>query len=493
MKLHIKSIACLCAAALFAACGGRQTHSGEHDHAHETHATHSHEQHVHTEHDSHHSHVHEEESHNHAEHSREAHSEHTHSHEGHSQCTHEHEEHDHSSHEHEHDHDHAHEAEHTHEHSSVSSHNHEHEHAHEADASTHDHSSEAHDHGHNHNHGEGIAFSKQQAKAAGLVVDVVAEVPFSGVIKAAGHIQVPQGSEAVVVATSAGVLYYTNPSIVEGIAVEADKSLAGITAKKLQDGDPLVKARLAYETAQAEYERAQRLVGDKIISAKEYEQIRLRYETAKTTYEGQAQGMTERGASVTSPIAGYVKQLLVPNGSYVEVGQPVAVVSQTRRLQLRAEVSERDYAQLSKVTAAHFIPSYTDKLYKTSELNGRLVAYGKSASDVASHYIPVTFEFDNVGDIIPGSYAEVYLLTAPEEGVVSLPVASLTEEQGLYYVYVQVCAEEYEKREVRLGRRNGERVEILHGIHYGDRVVTHGAYHVKLASMSTAIPHGHSH
>ena len=325
------------------------------------------------------------------------------------------------------------------------------------------------------------------------MVEVVEEAPFSGVIKTAGHIQAPQGAEAVVVATSAGVLYYTNPSIVEGIAVEADKPLAGITAKKLQDGDPLVKARLAYETAQAEYERAQRLVGDKIISVKEYEQIRLRYETAKTTYEGQAEGMIERGASVASPIAGYVKQVLVPNGSYVEVGQPVAVVTQTRRLQLRAEVSERDYAQLAKVTAANFTPAYTDKLYKTTELNGRLVAYGKAARDAASHYIPVTFEFDNVGDIIPGAYAEVYLLTAPEEGVVSLPVAALTEEQGLYFVYVQVCAEEYEKRNVHPGRRNGERVEIMHGLHQGERVVTHGAYHVKLASMSTAIPHGHSH
>ena len=297
----------------------------------------------------------------------------------------------------------------------------------------------------------------------------------------------------MVVATAAGVLYYATPSIVEGIAVEADKPLAGISAKKLQDGDPLQKARLAYETALAEYERAQRLVGDKIISAREFEQIRLRYETAKTTYEGQAQGMTERGASVSSPIKGYLKQVLVPNGAYVEVGQPIAVVTQTRRLQLRAEVSQRDYAQLSKVTAAHFTPAYTDKLYKTTDLNGRLVAYGKAASDVASHYIPVTFEFDNVGDIIPGSYAEVYLLTAPEEGVVSLPVSALTEEQGLYFVYVQVCAEEFEKRAVHLGRRNGERVEILHGIHHGERVVTRGATQVKLASMSTAIPHGHTH
>ena len=232
---------------------------------------------------------------------------------------------------------------------------------------------------------------------------------------------------------------------------------------------------------------------DKIISAKEYEQIRLHYEVAKATYEGQAHGMTEKGVSLVSPIAGFLKQLLVSNGSYVEVGQPVAVVTQTRHLQLRAEVSEKDYTQLSQITAENFRPSYTSKLYKTSELNGRLVAYGKMALEETSHYIPVTFEFDNVGDIVPGSYVEVYLLTAPEEGVVSLPVEALTEEQGLYFVYVQVCAEEFEKRSVHPGRRNGERVEILHGLHHGERVVTHGAYHVKLASMSTAIPHGHSH
>ena len=456
MTKPLSTLACLCAAVLFAACGGKQSHAHDHEHDHHAHAEHS----------CSHDHSHDAHEHDHAEHA--------HDHSTHSECTHDHE------HEHNHHAEHAHDA---HDHSG---------HSHEGNHDHHDHAEHAHD-AHGHAHGEGIAFTKKQAEAAGLVVEVVEEAPFSGVIKTAGHIQAPQGAEAVVVATSAGVLYYTNPSIVEGIAVEADKPLAGITAKKLQDGDPLVKARLAYETAQAEYERAQRLVGDKIISVKEYEQIHLRYETAKTTYEGQAKGMTERGASVASPIAGYVKQVLVPNGSYVEVGQPVAVVTQTRRLQLRAEVSERDYAQLAKVTEAHFAPAYIDKLYKTSELNGRLVAYGKAASDAASHYIPVTFEFDNVGDIIPGSYAEVYLLTTPEDGVVSLPTEALTEEQGLYFVYVQVCAEEYEKRSVHPGRRNGERVEILHGLHHGERVVTHGAYHVKLASMSTAIPHGHSH
>lgn len=447
MNRPIATIACLCAACLFAACGGRggETHNHEHhDHAAHSQCSHDHE----------HQHDHAHDGHSQEEH---AHGECTHDHEhNHENCTHDHAEHNHEGHSH----------------------------------ASHD------DHGHGHEehaHGEGIAFTKAQAEAAGLQVETIEELPFYGVIKTSGHIQAPAGSEAVVVAASSGVLYYTDPSIVEGKAVTKDQALAGVSAKKLQDGDPLVKARLAYETALAEYERAQRLVDDKIISAKEFEQIRLRYETAKTTYEGQAQGMTAKGASVTSPMSGYIKQLLVANGEFVEVGQPIAVVTQARRLQLRAEVSEQHYSQLPKVSAAYFSPSYTDRLYKTAEMNGRLVAYGRAAVEGASHYLPVTFEFDNVGDIIPGTYAEVYLLTTPEEGVVSVPISALTEEQGLYYVYVQVCAEEFMKREVHPGRRNGERVEILHGLHHGDRVVTQGAYQVKLASVTTAIPHGHAH
>lgn len=447
MNRPIATIACLCAACLFAACGGRggETHNHEHhDHAAHSQCSHDHE----------HQHDHAHDGHSHEEH---AHGECTHDHEhNHENCTHDHAEHNHEGHSH----------------------------------ASHD------DHGHGHEghaHGEGIAFTKAQAEAAGLQVETIEELPFYGVIKTSGHIQAPAGSEAVVVAASSGVLYYTDPSIVEGKAVTKDQALAGVSAKKLQDGDPLVKARLAYETALAEYERAQRLVDDKIISAKEFEQIRLRYETAKTTYEGQAQGMTAKGASITSPMSGYIKQLLVANGEFVEVGQPIAVVTQARRLQLRAEVSEQHYSQLPKVSAAYFSPSYTDRLYKTAEMNGRLVAYGRAAVEGASHYLPVTFEFDNVGDIIPGTYAEVYLLTTPEEGVVSVPISALTEEQGLYYVYVQVCAEEFMKREVHPGRRNGERVEILHGLHHGDRVVTQGAYQVKLASVTTAIPHGHAH
>ena len=78
--------------------------------------------------------------------------------------------------------------------------------------------------------------------------------------------------------------------------------------------------------------------------------------------------------------------------------------------------------------------------------------------------------------------------------VLALPVTALTEEQGLYFIYLQLDEEGYKKQEVTLGANDGKEVQILTGLKAGDRVVTKGAYQVKLASASNAIPaHSHEH
>ena len=137
---------------------------------------------------------------------------------------------------------------------------------------------------------------------------------------------------------------------------------------------------------------------------------------------------------------------------------------------------------------------YNNKVYALSELNGRLLSYGKASGGGSGYYVPVTFEFDNKGDIVPGSFVEVYLLSSPMENVIALPRAALTEEQGSFFVYLQLDEEGYKKQLVTLGADNGESVQILSGVKAGDRVVTEGAYQVKLASATNAIPaHSHEH
>jgi multidrug efflux pump subunit AcrA (membrane-fusion protein) len=68
------------------------------------------------------------------------------------------------------------------------------------------------------------------------------------------------------------------------------------------------------------------------------------------------------------------------------------------------------------------------------------------------------------------------------------------QDYNLYYVYVEIAGESFEKRPVRLGVDDGFQVQVLSGLAEGEWVVTEGAYQIKMASMSSTIPaHGHEH
>lgn len=363
----------------------------------------------------------------------------------------------------------------------------EHEHDHEM----HHEEEEAHAH---EAHGAGeVVFKKQDAEAIGLQTQTVQLGVFSEVIKTSGQIQSAQGSETVLVATVPGVVTLGDTRFVDGTAVRKGQPVLTLASNTLSDGDVAIRIKNAYQTAKREFERMEQLIGDKIVSQKEYEQARLAYENAKVAYDAIQGKQSVRGVAVTAPMNGFLKNILVKEGDYVTVGQPLATISQNNRLLLRADVSEKNYARLPMIRSAHFKTPYDDKVYKLDELDGRLLSYGKSSGN-NSFYIPVLFEFDNKGAVIAGSYVEVYLLGKPMEQVLSVPTSALVEEQGLYCVYLRLDEDCYKKQYVTLGADNGEAVQILSGLKTGDEVVTKGAYQIKLASASNAIPaHTHHH
>lgn len=338
-----------------------------------------------------------------------------------------------------------------------------------------------------------VTFKKANAEAIGLKTVKMQPSAFTQVIPTSGQVLAAQGEESVVVATVPGVVSFGQLPFVDGTAVRKGQTLLSIASKGLSDGDVAIKAKAAYEAAKAEFERMQSLVGDRIVSAKEFEQARLNYEQAKTAYEAIADKQTAKGVGVVASLNGYLKNIQVKEGDYVSVGQPLATIAQSNRLVLRADVSERYYGSLPMVQSANFKTPYDDAVYQLSDLRGRLLSYGRSSGG-DSFFVPVTFEFDNKGAILPGSFVEVYLLTKPMEQVLSVPVGSLIEEQGVYSVYVRLDDDCYRKQPVTLGANNGVAVQILSGLHVGDEVVTEGTHQVKLASASNAIPaHTHHH
>ena len=340
-----------------------------------------------------------------------------------------------------------------------------------------------------HEHANLIELDQKKAQAAGVVVREISPTAFHGVLKVSGKVLPASGSEKTVVATVAGIVSMVHP-LTEGMSVGKGTSVFRISSNQLPEGDVAQRARIAYETALADYKRKKDLVADKIVTQKEYLDAKANMERAALAYKALGKSNSS-GIAVVAQMSGFIKECLVKQGDYVEVGQPLMTISQNKHLYLRAEVPESSYGMLSQITSANFKTSYSQQVYQLSSMGGKLLTYGKGSS-MESAFIPVTFEFDNRNGVIPGAFAEIYLLTTQRPNVLSVPISAITEEQGVYFIYIQEEAAHYRKQEVKLGESDGTRVEILSGLKSGEKVVIQGAIHVKLAASTMEIP-GHSH
>lgn len=357
-----------------------------------------------------------------------------------------------------------------------------------------------HDHGalHGHEetgaagHSDEIVIAPEKAEAAGITAEKIVPSAFSGVIRTGGQVLPAKGDERTLVATADGIVSFSG-NYFEGAAVKEGQPMFSLISGTIQDGNRIGKAKVAYESAKAEYERASALVDSKIVSRKEYVKIKENYDNARLAYEALKPNADGTGVEVAAPFAGYVESIFVKDGDYVSMGTPLVCVTQNRRLVLQADVSQRYYDRVREIVSANFMTPSMKEAVSIASLGGRLLSVGRSSAE-SSYYIPVAFEFVNNGDIVPGSFAEVWLRTAERQGVLSLPVSAITEEQGLYFVYLKLDGSCYRKQEVMLGESDGIRVEIISGLKAGDNVVVKGAYNVRLASASNVIPaHTHNH
>ncbi|MCM1313709.1 MAG: efflux RND transporter periplasmic adaptor subunit [Bacteroides sp.] len=341
-------------------------------------------------------------------------------------------------------------------------------------------------------HSNEIVFEKSAARAAGVRTETVGLASFAGVVRASGKILSSPEDETVVVANVSGIVHF-NTRIAEGVRMEKGQTVFVLSAEHIQDGDPAARASVVYEAAKKDYERAARLVGQKIISEKEFNAVKSVYEEARIAYEATAGNRSADGTMVKVPSDGYVSDCMVGEGDYVTVGQPLMRIVRNRKLRLRADVAARHYTVLNKIVAARFMTSYSDSIYHTADLHGRLLSYGRTMADT-SGYIPVIFEIDNTGTLLSGAFADIYLLTKEERQAMTVPLSAITEEQGAKFVYVQDDDDCYHKQAVSLGMSDGERTEVVKGLDVGDKVVTQGAVRVKLAGAGSIIPaHTHNH
>lgn len=337
---------------------------------------------------------------------------------------------------------------------------------------------DAHHEAEEHHHDEAglIELADEQAAKFDVTIDTIQPGEFATVIRCSGIVERSASNVATAAAPSAGVVRFA-PGFTQGATVQRQAVIATIDFDAVSGGNENRAAAAAVEAARREVERLKPLYDERLVIQAEYNAALAELSRAEAVYSPAA-----ACGHVHAPISGVVAQLMVSDGGHVSAGDPIATFASDNSLTLHAEVTADSYASLQSITDAR-IGAYT------------LSEHGGKRTGISSEngYACIYFAFNNDGNIVPGSGADVYLLGAPRADVISVPLAAVTEQQGTHYVYKPHSPGHYEKIPVRLGASDGLRVEITSGINAGDPIVTNGAMTVRLAESSGAIPEGHSH
>jgi RND family efflux transporter MFP subunit len=340
-------------------------------------------------------------------------------------------------------------------------------------------------------------FTKEQSWKIDYSTNFPKKEPFGQIIKTTAQILSSQGDEIIVSAKTNGIVVLSNNSVLEGKVVSSGQVLFSISGSGLADNNSSVRfaeAKNNFEKAKSDYERIKELAKDKIVSEKDLLIAQNQYNNTKAIFDNLNQNFSSTGQNVTSPINGFVKQLFVQNGTYVESGQPVLTITQNKTLVLRAEVQQKYSSILGSINSANIRTLHDNQTYTFEQLNGKVLSYGKT-TNTDNYLIPISLQIDNLGSFIGGEFVEIYIKTLTNTQALTVPNSSLMEEQGNYFVYVQITPELFEKREVKIGATDGLNSEIQQGISTNERIVTKGAILIKLAQATGTLDahSGHVH
>jgi multidrug efflux pump subunit AcrA (membrane-fusion protein) len=143
--------------------------------------------------------------------------------------------------------------------------------------------------------------------------------------------------------------------------------------------------------------------------------------------------------------------------------------------------------------AAFRLSAYPERVFPLlGPSEGRPPSIG-AVVDPDSRTLSVRYEASNPGGLLRlGMFADVMIEIDRRRDVLVAPIEAIVDDSGEPVVYVQREGESFARRPVELGIRDGDLMEIR-GLAAGERLVTRGAYTIRLSTLSGAIPEHHHH
>jgi RND family efflux transporter MFP subunit len=243
------------------------------------------------------------------------------------------------------------------------------------------------------------------------------------------------------------------------------------------------QARAVLDEARVARDRGARLVEQGIIPRSEFDTLDSSYKVAVSRYQDaieeihNRQGLVAQRRSelalarqqladtaVYAPIDGIVQEKRASVGEYMNVGEAVVDIVKMDPLRLRAEVPERDAANVRsgqnvRVTVEGDSNAYVGQIMRLSPVIAQ-----------QTRMLIVEADVRNNGRLRPGAFARAEIVTNDAKMAVTVPTNAIVTFAGIEKVILVQNGKALEKS-VTTGRRSGEWTEIVAGVNVGDQVV----------------------
>jgi RND family efflux transporter MFP subunit len=237
--------------------------------------------------------------------------------------------------------------------------------------------------------------------------------------------------------------------------------------------------------AQQQLDRAKNLASRNLLSRSDLETAQTRFDTAKAAHdqalasarqlradiEAQSSSLRLaqrelRDAVIRAPFDGYVAERLVSPGQFVQPQAPVMRIVRLQPLKLTAEVPEKfaPWIQTGREMSVK-VDAFPQQVFA-----GRVVRIAPGVN-LRSRAFAIEGEVPNPdGKLKPGTFARVQITTDRVERAVTIPAAAVQNRYGTNRVFA-VRDGQLAGREVILGDRLGDRVEVSQGLEAGTPIV----------------------
>ena len=261
------------------------------------------------------------------------------------------------------------------------------------------------------------------------------------------------------------------PGRIQSIRVDVGSFVGKGQVLATMDAAQLDQTRLKLVNDSTELSRLKSLYEEGGVSKSDYDAVEMAYKVSRRSYNNLAENTYLR-----SPINGVVTARNYDKGDMYSMTQPIFVVQQIQPVKLLINVSESLFSQVHEGMEFDIdVDSYPGEIFK-----GKVNLLYPTVS-AATHTFPVEVVCQNADQRLrPGMFARVTANFGTNHHVVIPDIAVVKQMgSGEHFVYVLQPDNTVKYTLVELGKRLGNRYEIVSGINEGDRIVTEGQVRLK--------------